>query len=361
MFKEKFKYYKRKSPVPDFGSVIDLDKNFQEIAAHVHQVDLTHRQDVNEQFPGLEPINNWVCYTLNSSGAIVIRNPFTMQGQRYWMARCLKDYPQTPNINNLSPQLFSIEVLNDWWQSLQQCTDIDEIRRMNISMRWTTLGYHHDWDSKKYSEEKRGEFPKDLASLSAHFASVLGFKLYEAQAAIVNFYPIGTTLSAHTDHSEPNRTAPLFSFSFGQTAIFLIGGRTKEMSPLAVYLRSGDVLIMSGESRLCYHAVPRVMKARDEPWNNFVHTESSISISSPSLKRARIDSTLVEKVNSYGIDTTLYKKVIDEAFWLPFKNYLNCARININVRQVLNAGVTRLPSLDSNTEDIKKRMQIVMT
>lgn len=244
-------------------------------------------------------------------------------------------------------------MLDDWWRSLQQCTDIDEIRRMNISMRWTTLGYHHDWDSKKYSEEKRGEFPKDLASLSAHFASVLGFKLYEAQAAIVNFYPIGTTLSAHTDHSEPNRTAPLFSFSFGQTAIFLIGGRTKEMCPLAVYLRSGDVLIMSGESRLCYHAVPRVMKARDEPWNNFVHTESSISISSPSCKRARIDSTLVEKVNTYGIDTTLYKKVIDEAFWLPFKSYLNYARININVRQVLNAGETRLPSLDSNTEDIK--------
>lgn len=36
MFKERFKYYKRKSPVPDFGSVIDLDKNLQEFASHVN-------------------------------------------------------------------------------------------------------------------------------------------------------------------------------------------------------------------------------------------------------------------------------------------------------------------------------------
>lgn len=130
------------------------------------------------------------------------------------MARCLQDYPRSPNVNNLSPHLFHVEVLDDWWRSMQKSNDINEIRRMNISMRWATLGYHHDWDSKKYSEEKRGKFPEDLASLSAYFASVLGFKLYEAQAAIVNFYPIGTTLSAHTDHSELNRTAPLFSLRY---------------------------------------------------------------------------------------------------------------------------------------------------
>ncbi|XP_011193128.1 nucleic acid dioxygenase ALKBH1 [Zeugodacus cucurbitae] len=358
MFKERFKYYKRKLPVPDFSSVIDLDKSVHEFAAQIQQVNLNAPQHVTEDFPGLEPVNKWLCYSLNTSGVIVIRNPFTVQGQRYWMARCLQDYSRSPNVNNLSPHLFPAEVLDDWWRSLQTSNDMDEIRRMNISMRWATLGYHHDWDSKLYSDEKRGVFPNDLASLSAYFASALGFKFYESQAAIVNFYPIGTTLSAHTDHSEPNRTAPLFSFSFGQTAIFLIGGRTKDVSPLAVYLRSGDVLVMSGESRLCYHAVPRVMKASDEPWNNLVHTESAISTESPSCKRARIEPVVIDKVNTFGIDTTLYQQVIDETFWLPFKNYLNYARININVRQVLNAGETKLPSLEqdlnSNTEDLKK-------
>lgn len=57
-------------------------------------------------------------------------------------------------------------------------------------------------------------------------------------------------------------------FSFGQTAIFLIGGRTKEEKPTGVFLRSGDIVVMSKESRLCYHAVPRIMKTNKELWND---------------------------------------------------------------------------------------------
>lgn len=79
-------------------------------------------------------------------------------------------------------------------------------------MRWATLGYHHDWDTKVYSEDKRHRFPDDLAALAAYVASVLDFPdQYSAEAAIVNFYPMGTTLAGHTDHSEPNMDAPLFS------------------------------------------------------------------------------------------------------------------------------------------------------
>lgn len=78
-------------------------------------------------------------------------------------------------------------------------------------MRWATLGYHHDWDTKVYAEEKRHRFPDDLARLNEYFAQVLGLGAYSAEAAIVNFYPLGTTLAGHTDHSEKNLDAPLFS------------------------------------------------------------------------------------------------------------------------------------------------------
>ena len=50
------------------------------------------------------------------------------------------------------------------------------------------------------------------------------------------------------------------SHSFGQDAIFLIGGQTKVMPPTAVLLHSGDICVMSGESRLAYHAVPRILR-----------------------------------------------------------------------------------------------------
>lgn len=160
-------------------------------------------------------MEKWQIYELKDrAGLIFIRNPFTIQGQRYWIARCLQDYPKAPHAVNLNAKYFTKDIIDDWWHSYQKTihTDDDKERtRLKSAMRWTTLGYHHDWDSKVYSEEKRHKFPDDLAKLSEYFASVLGFGVYSAEAAIVNFYPLGTTLAGHTDHSEKNLNAPLFS------------------------------------------------------------------------------------------------------------------------------------------------------
>ena len=57
-------------------------------------------------------------------------------------------------------------------------------------------------------------------------------------------------MSGHQDHSEENLDAPLISISFGNPGVFLIGGKTKDAKPTAIAIKSGDVLVMSGESRL---------------------------------------------------------------------------------------------------------------
>ena len=63
-------------------------------------------------------------------------------------------------------------------------------------LRWATLGYHHDWDTKVYSEDNKGEFPADLATLSAGIVKALGGdEQYRAEAAIVNYYPVNSSLS----------------------------------------------------------------------------------------------------------------------------------------------------------------------
>lgn len=46
--------------------------------------------------------------------------------------------------------------------------------------------------------------------------------------------------------------------SFGLPAVFLLGGLSRETEPIGMFVRSGDIVIMMGESRLAYHAVPRV-------------------------------------------------------------------------------------------------------
>ena len=90
---------------------------------------------------------------------------------------------------------------------------------------------------------------------------MLGWKDYNAEAAIVNYYPTSSTLNPHTDHSERNLSAPLISISLGLSAVFLIGGSTLAEPPTPILLRSGDVLVMAGESRMAYHALPKVLPA----------------------------------------------------------------------------------------------------
>jgi len=45
--------------------------------------------------------------------------------------------------------------------------------------------------------------------------------------------------------------------------VFLLGGLDKSVRPSALLLRHGDVVVMSGHSRLCYHAVPRIVADAD--------------------------------------------------------------------------------------------------
>lgn len=49
----------------------------------------------------------------------------------------------------------------------------------------------------------------------------------------------------------------------------------------------------------------------------------------------------VSTENSF-MDLELYDQVDDEVFWAPFSHYVKDARININIRQVLPAGVSQI-------------------
>jgi alkylated DNA repair protein alkB family protein 1 len=123
--------------------------------------------------------------------------------------------------------------------------------------------------------------------------------------------------------------APIVSISLGLSAIFLyglalplsapyahhhyidacawrdrgrLGGRTREEKPRAMLLRSGDVVVMGGASRLLYHGVPRILPATLPP----------------ELAHHRLAGT--EPHLAHVVD------------------YLSKRRININARQVLPTG-----------------------
>ena len=82
---------------------------------------------------------------------------------------------------------------------------------------------------------------------------------YEPNTALVNFYREGDTLGGHKDDAELLDTCPIVSLSLGCDGVFLMGGSSKDVEPTAVWVRSGDVIVLSGPARQCYHGVPRVM------------------------------------------------------------------------------------------------------
>ena len=71
-------------------------------------------------------------------------------------------------------------------------------------------------------------------------------------------------MGGHLDDGEPDQVNPIISFSLGLSCVFLIGSTTKKDKPNAIRLDSGDVVLMSKESRVCYHGVPRVIKGSFE-------------------------------------------------------------------------------------------------
>lgn len=296
-----FKYYKRNSPPPsfedvlDFANVISPDLKVTKLQNSCHDVGIVGH-------PNLNPYELWDIYSINDiKGLYFLSNLFSKADQTYWCNRCLETYSRSPHRTNLDLHFPKDKADSSWAISKQNLTSTcwnGENNGKNMlkstpiwNLRWATLGFHHNWDTRKYNKENKSVFPEDLAQMCSCIVDSLGFKKFRPEAAIINFYHSKSTLAPHKDDSEADLDRPLLSISFGMPAIFLIGGADKNVKPTAVKLRSGDALIMSGQSRLAYHGLPLVLP----------HPESS-------------------KISLPNSD--------------PLATYLQHSRININVRQV---------------------------
>jgi DNA oxidative demethylase len=78
------------------------------------------------------------------------------------------------------------------------------------------------------------------------------------QACLVNFYTAHAKMGLHQDRDEQDFAAPVISISLGDQALFRWGGTTRGGKTQSVKLSSGDVLVMGGEARLCFHGIDRV-------------------------------------------------------------------------------------------------------
>jgi DNA oxidative demethylase len=80
----------------------------------------------------------------------------------------------------------------------------------------------------------------------------------QPEACLINYYGPKTRMGSHRDADESDRDAPVVSISLGDDAVFHVGGLRRSDAKARVVLRSGDVLVLGGPSRLAYHGIDRV-------------------------------------------------------------------------------------------------------
>nr|XP_040055569.1 nucleic acid dioxygenase ALKBH1 isoform X2 [Gasterosteus aculeatus aculeatus] len=309
-FRKIFKFYKRRNPPPDLSNVIDFSRSAPSDQVVPAILDVGGVSDGEAARVGLQPVRDWRAFGLHGyPGFTFISNPFLRGSKPFWVTQCLKVYPQKPNVCNLDMHMSPSDTEDIWDKSVLSLSGSPcgktQAKTLLEKLRWVTLGYHYNWDTKTYSANHYTPFPADLHSLAFHVASACGSPGFNAQAGILNYYGCDSSLGIHVDESELAHSRPLLSFSFGRSAIFLLGGSRRQDPPTAMYVHCGDVMVMSGPSRLFYHAVPRIVAP---PQGRPVFEAESCSPAS------------------------------SERDWAACCRYMQGSRVNVTVRQVLGPG-----------------------
>lgn len=212
------------------------------------------------------------------------------------------EYAEAPHVTNIHLQNAQVA---DIWKSARASRPSDPSAAAPLSkLHWAACGYHYEWTARKYFRDRFSPVPALLEQIAVQCARACGMSI-AAEAVIVNFYKKSSTMGGHQDDVEYTMDHPVVSLSLGSSSVFLKGGLTKDDAPLEVLLRSGDLAVLGGRSRLSFHGVAKVLPVGDfaippEQWAALTEGKSSDEVEDLVAVRA----------------------------------YLGTQRININVRQV---------------------------
>ena len=85
---------------------------------------------------------------------------------------------------------------------------------------WKKIIWNDSLHFQKYYPERFSPFPEDLGCLCRLIAATVGFPDFSAQAGIINYYHMDSTLGGHTGHSELDDDAPLISLRYCTRLLF---------------------------------------------------------------------------------------------------------------------------------------------
>lgn len=114
-------------------------------------------------------------------------------------------------------------------------------------------GYHYRQDHP-ISKQRWTPIPEEILDIW----HALSKKDLEPDCCLVNHYNLKAKMGLHIDNDEKDFSYPVLSISIGASALFRIGGLKRSDKTKSLKLHHGDVLIMSGKSRLIYHGIDKI-------------------------------------------------------------------------------------------------------
>lgn len=81
---------------------------------------------------------------------------------------------------------------------------------------------------------------------------------FAPDACLINWYGEGAKMGLHQDRDERDFSQPIITVCLGDSADFMVGGLKRSDKATAVKVRSGDVLLMGGASRMRFHGIRKI-------------------------------------------------------------------------------------------------------
>lgn len=97
--------------------------------------------------------------------------------------------------------------------------------------------------------------PAEFIQLHKYACELAQLPSFTPDACLINCYEIGHAMGRHQDKDESDTRWPIVSVSLGLSAVFQVFGASRHGKPQNIPLDSGDVIILSGQSRHFYHGV----------------------------------------------------------------------------------------------------------
>ncbi|KAL7520894.1 hypothetical protein ACHAWX_005588 [Stephanocyclus meneghinianus] len=238
---------------------------------------------------------------------------------------------------NFGPEVLSQTFDNASKKRRMESFHLSKLRYLNIGQ------WNYNWGDRRYDRVPQAHpFPESLSKLAHQAYSIASECVHESEhkeiirasshfdMAICNFYHLqrpSDRLGGHKDDVESDLTSPLVTISLGAPGIFLLGGKSRNTLPTAIFLRTGDCMIMSGKSRKYFHGVPTILEYEDH-CDSICPTTYGQEPVFPELQGDMLSDSTVPLCGPEENTTPSYNEL------LFAKAFLTTTRMNISIRQI---------------------------